>query len=147
MPRNYGVSVMRASPTAIKKSRAAMNHGLGITNAGGCTYTALKMHNYDHKDPALVLPLQTVSDFAQGIACSGAQMILQSVWGDLTKALKEACIRWSKVIGPVSAAVVTLLDLNWSLQDFDRWTDFAGVEWKIDYRSPNVGNDIKEILS
>ena len=66
-----------------------MNLGLGITKAGGCTYTALKMHNYDHKDPALVLPLSTISEFVQAIGSSGQQMMLHSIWKDLVKDLSE----------------------------------------------------------
>ena len=50
-----------------------MNMGLGITKAGGCTYTALKMHNYSHKDPALSIPLNCIVDFVQAVGSNGMQ--------------------------------------------------------------------------
>ena len=147
MPRIYGLSVMGAPPTAIRKSRAAMNMGLGITKAGGCTYTALKMHNFDHKDPALVLPLNTISEFVQAIGGSRQQMILQSIWGDLVKELQADGRRWSKVKGSVSAAIATLLDLNWFCEHFNKWKDFEGTGWEIDYNTPFGSSALREVIS
>ena len=122
-----------------------MNMGLGITKAGGCTYTALKMHNYAHKDPALTLPLNCIVDFVQAVGAGSQKMMLQAIWKEVYDDLLQGQ-RWAKVRGPASAAMASLLDINWTCQTFDTWVDFEGTEWKVDFSTPFGPSALREVL-
>ena len=55
--------------------------------------------------------------------------------------------RWSRVKGPISSAIATLLDHGFEPRAFNQWVDPEGWLWCIDYDAPNLLSAVREILS
>ena len=55
--------------------------------------------------------------------------------------------RWSRVKGPISSAIATLLDHGFEPRAFNQWVDPEGWLWCVDYDAPNLLSAVREILS
>ena len=73
-------------------------------------------------------------------------MSLEKIWDKLVGEL-EVATRWSRVKGPISSAIATLLDHGFEPRSFNQWVDPEGWLWFIDYDAPNLISAVKEVLS
>ena len=72
--------------------------------------------------------------------------VIGKKWDKLVEEL-EVATRWSRVKGPISSAIATLLDHGFEPRSFDTWVDPEGWTWIIDYDAPNLIAAATEVLS
>ena len=145
-PRIYGFSVLGAAPTTILNVRTSIVKGLCIRKPGGCATTALAMNGFSDKDPLLTMTTDNIVGFIEGARQEGGiTRILQRAWDHSHKAMPSSG-KWSAVNGPMSSAIATLSDLDWTLTSMDTWSDPEGSQWQLDYKDPQLPDIVKELL-
>jgi ribonuclease HI len=146
-PRVYGFSALGAAPTTIASIRTSIVKGLCIRKPGGCATTALLMHNFHQKDPLLTMTVDNVVAMVEAIIQqAGPTLVHKQTFVELV-ANMPADHRWSKVCGPMSSGIATLLDMGWTLHGIDKWQDPEGVVWQLDFSDPMAVDVVKEILN
>ena len=146
-PRIYGFSVLGAAPTTVMNIRTSLVKGLCIRTPAGCATTALTMHGYQARDPLVALMVENVSGLIEAVRQeNGPTMVHQKAFEVILASMPETH-RWSHVKGPMSSAIATLLDHGWTLSNISTWTDPSGSAWSIDYKTPLIVDQVKEVLT
>ena len=73
-------------------------------------------------------------------------MVLEQVSPKLRDEI-EVPHRWSKVKGPISAAIATSWDHRFEPKSHTAWIDPQGWCWHLDYQLPNFVAALREILT
>ncbi len=121
--------------------------GLDIKKVGGCNRTALATHGLLNKDPHISLCLENITHFLEAWRASPTHMTMgiQAVWPILFEKL-EGPYRWSRVTGPLSSAIATLLDWHFVPLNYDLWVDPDGYSWRLDPTDANFVAAAKDIV-
>ena len=143
--RLYGFSVMGSAPSTTRMARNAVRGPLGLRKPGGCTTTGFALGCLSKKDPAITIPIENVTDFISGHLASDHQMVTAKLWPDVASKL-QAPGRWSRVFGPLSSAIATLLDFDWAVPSITQWVSPDGASWVVDFSAPNLIQMVKELL-
>ena len=75
----------------------------------------------------------------------GISKIFDRAWDHTLKDLPTTG-KWSAVNGPMSSAIATLTDLDWTPSTTSMWTDPDGSTWALDYSDPMLPDILKEVL-
>ena len=78
------------------------------------------MHGLSDKDPAVTIPMENATEVVAGHRASDHQMVTEQHWPNIVGKLAPLG-RWSRVFGPLSSAIATLLDFGWQLTKLDEW--------------------------
>ena len=141
----YGFSVLVAAPSTTRAARTAICAPLGCRKPGGCLTTALATQGLSDKDPAVTIPLESVVDFVAGHRASDHALVTTQYWPIVVDKLVPSG-RWSKVSGPLSSAIATLLGFGWQIPKINEIVSPDDVSWGLDYSAPNFMPMLKELL-
>ena len=136
---------MGSAPSTTRMARNSVSGPLGLRKPGGCTTTGFALGGLSKKDPAITIPIENVTDFLAGHLASDHKMITSKLWPDIASKL-QAPGRWSRVFGPLSSAIATLLDFDWAVPSITHWVSPDGAVWELDFSAPNLIQMVKKLL-
>ena len=111
------------------------------TTAASCNTTSLALSGRLAADPANRLRAEALVLWTKVLRKVPAvrQEVLGKAWEAAAANLLDPKTRWSKVLGPLGAAVATLLDLGWRPLRAGEWLDELGDTWDVTDRTVALG--------
>jgi len=107
--------------------------------SGGSATAAIQFQEGPHKDPAWFLRMNCILMFLEIWRDSSTRRpLLRHAWGQLVRRLGPLKWRWTRVRGPMAAAVATLMDIGWRPTRPDLWTSPEGDTFALDLDDPSI---------
>ncbi len=120
----YGTTAFGVPPTKVRKLRTISAAAIGCDFKGGCTTTALHLHELVSHDPAVYCRTEQLEQWFKFLhlvddnTIDRVQMVKS--WMKARTKLKGGG-RWSMVHGPLAATIATLYDIGWVPATAKRW--------------------------
>lgn len=137
-------------PRKLNQVRAAMAKVLPGGKQSSCVTSTIAISaKKAFDDPGTRLPVTTILNWV-GIwykLPEGRRAPVRLAWNKVYNQMAERRPnqRWAKACGPMSAAVVTLMELDWSPASPDCWRDHEDAEWTL--CKGFSSSDLKHMLS
>ena len=128
----YGVECSGMAPSRVSWFRTQMASATGITQAGRCATTALRLAF--GRDPAEEIVARSLFAWFRHFRAKGGvqaalrvawraacQRILVGGWQENPLSMDQPKVRWGRVTGPLSALIATLTGYGWRMMYLDLW--------------------------
>ena len=143
---SWGHQAKGASPTCLRRTKAALAKASGIWRAGGCTTTGLCLRWGALADPEVDMRLQTLVAWTQSwLDLPEWHPAITAVWTKLAPYLKSPS-RWSRVKGHMAATIATLWDIGWEPLGPLLWKDPTPQSWQISPEDPDAVGQVRSIM-
>ena len=136
-PKSYQIiispSLPPPSPSTLKRLRGNIATALPEHRPGACTTTLLAIF-IDDQDPAILVRVEAILAWAAFWRSSRKDWnVIRRAWIYYHRLLeaKAPSERWYNVHGGLTTIIATLLDLQWSCDQPDKWVDDAGSEFQL----------------
>jgi hypothetical protein len=136
----YGAAAGIA-PKHMSRLRSLAARAVVGTTTASCNTTSLALSGRLAADPANRLRAEALVLWTKVLRKVPAvrQEVLGKAWEAAAANLLDPKTRWSKVLGPLGAAVATLLDLGWRPFRAGEWLDELGDTWDVTDRTVALG--------